>query len=200
LGEIGLKRIDDDSTHGPAAAHLRAALAFRLSSPLDSRMIAYYSNLLHRTWLGLAVGGRVPWLGPLFDVLHFIGMALVVGCAAILDLRLLGVARSLPVAPLRRLFPWAVAGFLLNAVTGVGFYSGNPGQYQNWVFGAKMVFVALAVLNTLWMYAGQMGQRLQSIGSGEDAPPSVKLAAASSLALWLGVMLWGRLLPSFAGS
>lgn len=163
-------------------------------------MIAYYSNLLHRTWLGLAVGGRLPWLGPLFDVLHFVGMALVFGCAAIVDLRLLGIARSLPVAPLRSLFPWAVTGFLISAATGLGFYAGNPAQYQNWVFGAKMLFVALAVLQAAWMYAGQMGRRLHAIGPGEDAPAAAKLAAASSLVLWLGVMLWGRLLPSFAGS
>jgi hypothetical protein len=191
--------IDDNSTHSRATRAFRAAAAaFRLSSPLDPRMIAYYSNLLHRTWLGLAVGGRIPWLGPVFDVLHFVGMALVFGCAAIVNLRLLGVARSLPVAPLRRLFPWAAVGFLITAITGVGFYAGNPSQYQNWVFGAKMLFVALALINAVWLYAGQMGQRLQAIGAGEDAPGVAKLVAASSLILWLGVMLWGRLLPSFA--
>ena len=127
-------------------------------------------------------------------------MALVFGCAVIIDLRLLGVARDLPVAPLRRLLPWGVIGFAINVVTGVGFYAGHPAQYQSWVFGAKMLFVALAAVNAVWFYASPLGRAVQKMGAGEDAPPAAKLVAASSLLLWLGVMFWGRMLPSFSST
>ena len=59
-------------------------------------MVWYYSKLLHQTSFGLAMGGGVPWLWPLFKVLHFAGMALFVGCGVALNLRMLGVARELP--------------------------------------------------------------------------------------------------------
>ena len=59
-------------------------------------MVWYYSKLLHQTSFGLAMGGAVPWLWPLFKVLHFAGMALFVGGCVAFNLRLLGVARELP--------------------------------------------------------------------------------------------------------
>ena len=46
-------------------------------------MVLVYSKLLHQTSFGLAMGGAIPWLWPLFKVLHFAGMALFVGgCVA----------------------------------------------------------------------------------------------------------------------
>ena len=163
-------------------------------------MITHYSNLLHQTWFGLAVGGRIPWLGPVFETLHFVGMALLVGCAGVIDLRLLGVGRNLPLAPLRQLLPWGVLGFVINVMTGIGFYAGNPAQYQTWAFAAKMLFVVLAGVNAMWFYLSPLGREADRIGPGEDAPPAAKLAAAMSLLLWLGVIFWGRMLPAFSNT
>ena len=73
-------------------------------------MVWYYSKLLHQTSFGLAMGGAVPWLWPLFKVLHFAGMALFVGGCVAFNLRLLGVARDLPVEPLRKLARWGRSG------------------------------------------------------------------------------------------
>ena len=46
------------------------------------------------------------WAWPLTEIVHFVGLTLLVGIVGMFDLRLLGVAKSLPVAPLSRLLPW----------------------------------------------------------------------------------------------
>jgi hypothetical protein len=158
----------------------------------------YYSHKLHATWLGLAIAGNVPWLWPTLETLHFFGMALLVGCVGTLDLRMLGVAKGLPLGPMQRLIPWAVFGFAINMITGIGFYIGNPEQYQTWAFLAKITFIVLAGANALWFYVSGLHRRLAAVGAGQDAPMAAKLVAAGSLVLWLGVMFWGRMLPSFS--
>ena len=160
----------------------------------------HYSNLLHRTSFGLALGGGAPWLWPAFEALHFLGMALLVGCVGLFDLRVLGVGKALPIAPLQSLMPWGAIGFVVNGVTGVGFYAGHPDAYQTWAFAAKILFILLAGTNVLAFYASGLRRRLDSVGSGENAPLSAKLVAAGSLFLWFGVMFWGRMLPSFSQS
>ena len=69
------------------------------------------------------------WILPVCESLHFIGMAVLVGFAGILDLRLLGVAKRLPVAPVQRLMPWALLGFAMSLGSGMVFIAGNPRQY-----------------------------------------------------------------------
>lgn len=158
----------------------------------------YYSQKLHATWLGLAITANIPWLWPTFKTLHFFGMALLIGCIGSLDLRVLGIAKGLPLGPMQRLVPWGVLGFGINAITGIGFYLGAPDQYQTWAFLAKVTFILLAGANALSFYVSGLHRRLESVGAGQDAPFGAKLIAASSLFLWFGVMFWGRMLPSFS--
>jgi len=160
----------------------------------------HYSNLLHRTSFGLAVGGGVPWLWPAFETLHFIGMALLIGSAGALDLRVLGAGKALPVGPMQSLAPWGLLGFAINLVTGVGFYAGKPEAYQNGAFAMKVLFILLGAANVLVFYVSGLRRRLDAVGPGETAPVAAKIIAASSLFLWFGVMFWGRMLPSFSES
>jgi hypothetical protein len=111
---------------------------------------------------------------------------------------MLGIAKGLPLGPMQRLIPWAVFGFAINMITGIGFYIGNPEQYQTWAFLAKIAFIVLAAANALWFYVSGLHRRLAAVGAGQDAPMAAKLVAAGSLVLWLGVMFWGRMLPSFS--
>src|SRR5262245_20422828 len=110
-------------------------------------MVWYYSRILHRSWLGMAVAGNVPWLWPCFQTLPFFGMLRLVGVVVAIDLRMLGVAKALPLKPLSRLLPWAMLGFSINVVSGLGMYAGNPDQFQTWAFFAKMACVVLAGIN-----------------------------------------------------
>jgi hypothetical protein len=163
-------------------------------------MATAFANWLHATSLGWAVGGGLPWLEGLCRTLHFVGLVLLVGCAGTLDLRLLGVARELPVGPLHRLMRFAALGFLINLATGIAFFAGNPFQYlDNVAFGLKMLFVAAAGANVLVFYASGLGRAVRQLGAGDRAPLAARLAAAASLFLWLGVMYWGRML-AFIGN
>jgi hypothetical protein len=124
-------------------------------------------------------------------------MALLVGCVGVLDLRMLGVAKGLPIGPMQKLLPWATLGFVINLVTGIGFYAGNPEQYQSWAFVAKIFFIALAGVNAILFYATGLYRRVNPIPAGQEAPAAAKLLALTSLILWVGVIFWGRMLPMF---
>lgn len=139
---------------------------------------------------------RFHWMWPLCETLHFIGMALLVGIVGMLDLRMLGMATGLPVAPFQRLIPWAVFGFVINLVTGAIFVSAAPGNYSaSLAFRLKVLFILLAGLNLLVFYGAGMARKVNALEAGDDAPRSAKLIAGISLFLWVGVMFWGRMLP-----
>ena len=141
------------------------------------------------------------WILPVCESLHFIGMAVLVGVVGVFDLRLLGMAKGLPVAPLQRLMPWALLGFLVSLGTGVVFIAGNPAQYLgppiSLSFLAKMFFVLLAGLNVFLFYASGLKRVVDGVGAGQDAPLGAKASAVVSLLLWVGVMYWGRVLQFF---
>ena len=66
-------------------------------------MIAAFANWLHATSLGWAAGGGLPWVEPACKTVHFLGLSLLIGCAGLYDLRLLGMAKGLALGPLQRL-------------------------------------------------------------------------------------------------
>lgn len=141
------------------------------------------------------------WIWPTCETLHFIGLALVIGMIGLLDLRLLGVAKGLPFAPIGRLVPWGILGFAINLVTGSLFFAGDPFQYtHNYAFGLKMLFILLAGSNVLAFYLTGVSRKTEALGPGDDAPLSAKVIAGTSLFLWFGVMFWGRMLPFLGNS
>ncbi|MGB7218205.1 MAG: DUF6644 family protein [Vicinamibacterales bacterium] len=164
-------------------------------------MLVSFGEWIHGTALGWAVGGGVPWIWPACEIAHFVGLALLLGCVGVYDLRLLGMAKGLEVGPLQRLLPWGVLGFVVNLVTGVMFFAGKPDQYiDNNPFWMKMLFIGLAGVNLAAFYATGASGTVHAIGTGEDAPRAAKIVAAVSLFLWLGVVYWGRMLPFLGNS
>jgi uncharacterized membrane protein len=146
--------------------------------------------------LGREVGSFVlehTWTWPTCETLHFIGLSLLFGVAALVDLRMLGMMKSIPFPALHRLLPWGILGFGINLITGMLFFVGAPEQYtQNPVFTWKMALMMLAGLNVLYF---TIFDEAWAVGSGKDAPPLAKLVAASALVLVIGVMYCGRMLP-----
>jgi hypothetical protein len=159
-------------------------------------MIQTFSTWLHATKLSWAVAGGVPWIWPLCETLHFMGLALLMGVVGVLDLRMLGMAKELPLGPLQRLMPWAILGFVINLITGFLFFAGDPTQYiHNVAFAFKLLFIGLAGVNVILFYVTGLYRRVDGVGAGQSVPAAAKLAAAASLFLWIGVMYWGRMLP-----
>jgi hypothetical protein len=152
------------------------------------------------TWLSTTPASafvlKHAWVWPAAETLHFIGLSMLIGVIGIVDLRLLGLGKRVPFAPLHQLVPWGISGFLICFSTGVVFFTGDPLQYvNNWVFWCKMVFVLLAGLNVGTFYLTGIFDAAEKLGPGEDAPRGAKIIAAVSLVLWIGVMYLGRMLP-----
>lgn len=159
-----------------------------------------YQDLLQSV-AGTAIGHFVASnvvLFPLLETLHFIGLALLVGGIGILDLRVLGIGKGLFVKPLHKLLPLVFVGFGINLVSGVLFFLADPVGYgNNTAFRVKMVLILLAGLNALW-FEFAVAKQLPAWGAEADAPAQAKLICALSLGLWAGIIVAGRMMPSFA--
>ena len=137
------------------------------------------------------------WWAFMMDM-HFIGLALLIGTVGVLDLRMLGFLKQIPVAPLHRLTPWAMAGFGVNTLTGILAFIGMPTYYTfDAAFWLKMLALLLLGLNAAGFYLSDAFQSVEHLGAGEDAPPLAKFFAASSLVLWFAVIALGRYIQSY---
>ena len=165
-------------------------------------------ELFLRHWLAWPVVehfiSRYSWVWPLCETLHFFGIILLIGGVGMFDLRVLGMAKGLPMAAVRRLLPWGVFGFSLCVATGLVFVTGfranlpmNPYDViKNDVWlQFKLLFIALAGVNLLAFYRTGMSRVVDALRPGDDAPVLAKVIAGASLFLWLGVIYFGRLIP-----
>lgn len=137
------------------------------------------------------------WWAFIMD-LHFMGLALLIGTIGLLDLRMLGFAKQLPVASLHRLAPWGLAGFGVNLLTGVLAFIGMPAYYTyNIAFWLKIWTLVLLGVNALAFYLTDAFRSVKGVGPGEDAPLLAKVIAGSSLLLWIAVIALGRYIQSY---
>ena len=133
------------------------------------------------------------WVWPASETIHFIGMALLFGVALMVNLRMLGVMKSIPFHALHRLLPLGILGFVLNVVSGMVFFISNPPLYfLNPAFVAKIAVLLLAGIGLIYF---TLFDKPWAVDANQDAPLSSKLVAASTMCLLLGVMYFGRILP-----
>jgi hypothetical protein len=122
--------------------------------------------------------------------LHAIGMAFAAGLAAALDLRILGVARGIPLAEFRRFLPILWAGFWLNAVSGVLLLIGYPTKaLTNPLFYVKLGLIATAM--AILVHTKRVMSATPTEGTSDR---TVRLLAAVSLLCWAGAIFAGRFL------
>ena len=130
------------------------------------------------------------WLFPMAEILHFMGLSLLIGSLLVVDFRLLGFARNFPVAAVYRFLPVALAGFGINLVTGAMFFFSDPFRYYpNIAFRLKMLFILLAGLNALY-FALTVHRH-----TTEDPGAAVRTVSALSFLFWIGVIILGRFIP-----
>jgi len=123
---------------------------------------------------------------------HTFGLALLVGANVAVDLRLLGVAPTIPLAPLRKLFRIMWIGFGINAVTGVLLVFAYPTKaLTNLDFYIKLMLIGLAI----WVMLKLKSRVFDDAGLSEaEMTARGATLAKYSLALWLGAITAGRLL------
>jgi hypothetical protein len=137
------------------------------------------------------------WAWPIVESLHFLGLCLLIGAIGTFDLRLLGLARHIPIAAVHRLIPVGLIGFALNIATGTMFVMTEPDQYiYNPSFHMKLVFITIAGLNAGMFYLTSFRRAFGSTAT-LDAPKRAKVIAAVSLCSWLLVIVCGRLITFY---
>jgi hypothetical protein len=135
------------------------------------------------------------WLYPIVEIVHLTGIALLVGSIALLDLRLLGLSRDVPVRRLAsHILPWTAASFVLIVPSGLAMFVAHAGDLiANPVFVLKICVVLAAGTNAAVFHAGIY--RGAADWDVNCAPPAAaRLSAALSLLLWVSVIACGRLL------
>jgi hypothetical protein len=148
---------------------------------------------LNAAAIGHFVAGGVRWAWPTCQTLHFMGLSLLMGVVFVVDLRVLGVMKSVSFSAVHRLLPWGMLGFGLNLFTGMCYFLAAPEQYtKNVTFYWKMALVMIAGANVIYFTVFDAPWALQA---SDEAPLRIKMIAVSSVLLWIGVMFCGLMLP-----
>ena len=135
------------------------------------------------------------WLYPSVEILHILGFVTLVGSIAMLDLRLLGLSRGLPVRRLAgHVLPWTLGSLVVIVPTGLAMFAAHASDFiGNRAFVLKMVLIAVAAVNAVAFHLGPY--RTVAQWDSESAPPAAaRMHAAVSLSIWMGVISCGRLL------
>jgi hypothetical protein len=135
------------------------------------------------------------WLYPIVEIAHICGFAILVGSVAMFDLRVLGVARQIPLRALSRfLLPWSWAALLVVIPSGMMMFSAHAADFLgNPAFKLKMALLLAALMNTAYFHTGPF-QGVAAWNQDATAPLSARLSAALSIAIWFSVISCGRLL------
>lgn len=143
-----------------------------------------------------------PWLYPAVEIVHILGIGLLFGSIAVLDLRLLGFSRSISVKRLtRHVLPWSAAAFLLIVPSGLMMFIAHASDLiASPVFAIKMCLIMGAGLNAALFHTIVFPS--VDVWDSEDMrklgpPPSARISAAASLAVWISVIACGRLLAYY---
>lgn len=128
---------------------------------------------------------------PLVNAAHILSLAALFGSILALDLRLLGLFRSVAIAPLAQMLPRISAtGLGLALVTGLALFSVQPFDYlAHPVFPVKLALIAFGAANALLLHRTPGWQGMLANGA---VPGLVRAAAALSLLAWSGAILAGR--------
>ena len=142
------------------------------------------------------------WLYPSVEIVHIVGIALLFGSIVVLDLRLLGLSRNIPVRTLsRHVLPWTAGSFILIIPSGLLMFTAHATEFiDSEVFVLKMLLIMAAGVNAALFHT--ITFRTADVWDSEEMrklppPPSARLAGGLSLAIWLSVIACGRLLAYF---
>jgi hypothetical protein len=129
---------------------------------------------------------------PLVLFLHTLGLGTIAGLNGVIDLRILGLAPHVRLAPMTRLFPIIWLAFAVTALSGTTLLlAAASTKLVSPVFYVKMVFVVLALVNLQLLKTRVLAR------AGVDTEPltsGARMLAATSLVLWCAATMAGRLM------
>ncbi|MBL8518950.1 MAG: hypothetical protein JNM76_18465 [Betaproteobacteria bacterium] len=133
------------------------------------------------------------WLFPAVETFHILGFALLAGSIAILDIRVLGASRTLPVTTLaKHILPWTLIGALVAVTSGALLFAAQIDEmFANRLFIIKMGLLALAACNAAYFHSVPW-TRVSGWDTNTPAPTDARVSAAISLLLWISIIFCGR--------
>lgn len=154
---------------------MRSCYRSRMPTALDR--IAAYDGL---SWIS-----SHPTAYPALEVVHIVGIALLLGSLVVFELRVWGVVRELPAPALARLaLSLSLGGFALAAGSGLLMFASQPGELlTNRAFVWKMGLLMLAGTNAAMFHAR---------GGVRRADAVARVQTVLSLGVWLAVIICGR--------
>lgn len=143
--------------------------------------------------LGIWVAESI-WGYPIVLSTHAVGMALVVGTAMMINFRILGFARHVPIAFFDNLSVFAWTGVTLNVLSGLMLFCGDPTKFfYHPVFWIKISLIILGILSlrsALWI----IRSTTWSLAGMPEAPGGAKILATLSVVFWPCAIIAGRLI------
>lgn len=143
------------------------------------------------------------WGYPILETIHTMGIVLLFGSIALVDLRYIGLGRTLSAFEMgeRHLLRFTWGGFALIILSGLALFTAYPtDNIANVAFRAKFVLIALAGINMLFFKFRIASKLALPAAGGEgasgwaEAPLAGKISVGLSLCLWLGTITCGRLI------
>jgi hypothetical protein len=150
-------------------------------------VIAFFSNSPLREY-SVSMLRSVPGLPPILQTIHLLGVAIIMGSAVMLSLRILGIAcrRQQLQEMAGRLFPWFLCALPVMLLSGLPFFLARPQRYlTNPIFGYKFLFLFLALAATLLLWYWCRGKRMQH-------GVIIRLVALLSVSAWIMTAMAGR--------
>ena len=135
------------------------------------------------------------WLYPIVEIIHILGLVVLVGAVALFDFKLLGFSPCLPLQGLARdVLPLAQLSLLVIVPSGLLMFIAHATEMaNNPAFQLKLFLLGGAGLNAL-VFHRRLSSTLGACDRGMPVPRSAKIHAVLSLSLWAGVITCGRLL------
>lgn len=131
-----------------------------------------------------------PYAYPAANTVHVLALVLLLGGIGLVDLRLIGAFRSLPLQPLAAaLVPIAATGVLILAASGsILFAADAESVARKDVFQLKLILIAIALANVV------LFRLLYGKAPADPPPTGARLLALASILLWTSVAIAGRLI------
>jgi hypothetical protein len=152
-----------------------------------------WATAIQDSSLGIAIRHSL-WLYPLGNVLHVLGVALLVGSIVALDFRFLGFGRRYVTVEGASglLTPFAIAGILLLVPGGLILFIADAGPMAaNGLLQLKMLLIVIGLANA-WLFRRNWGGKLATWDA--EPPGAGRAQALASMAIWLAVPTLGRLI------
>jgi len=138
------------------------------------------------------------WAYPTILFMHTVGLGFLVGLNVAIDLRILGVAEKLPLAPFEKFYRVMWAAFWINTLSGTALLVADATtKLTNRVFYIKMGCILFAVITMVAIRRRVFAGAAADGGAPRPGAGTVRALAAASLVLWAGAITAGRLMAYF---